>query len=118
MKNKYEQWIAENTDDVIGKCEDVTKEMQEVFPELYRVRGFYHCSPILKREHWWLKDKNGKIIDPTKKQFISDGGTYEEWNEGAEEPSGKCLNCGDYCYKGSNFCKSECYDEFVKSLGN
>ena len=44
---KYEKWIAENVqtfNDAYGLCDQVTKKMLSVFPELKRVRGHYQCT--------------------------------------------------------------------------
>ena len=110
MKDKYKNWIEANVKKVYGQCKDVTKDMAKAFPELKRVRGFYHCSWLSKkREHWWLVDKDKNIIDPTVRQFLSGGvGEYEEWIEGSKEPTGKCMNCGAYCYDHKNACSDSC----------
>ena len=121
MKQEYQTWTdkynREHTT-THGQCDKATKEMLEAFPELIRARG--HVQPALSAkpcEHWWLKDDTGNIIDPTAKQFgyILE---YEEWNEGAEEPTGRCLNCGNYCYHGRSTCSDVCYEEFVASLNH
>jgi hypothetical protein len=91
--------------DLYGKCAEVTQQMAAANPSLRRVRGHYYCPIWGERAHWWLVDRDGKIIDPTAAQFPSKGnGTYVEWQEGEKEPSGKCYNCGDYCYDGKVFC--------------
>ena len=110
----YQDWI-DQVPETYGTCEEVTKEMQKEFPELRRVRGHYFCWTWGEREHWWLVDEiNDCIIDPTKDQFPSKGtGTYEEWN--GPEPTGKCPNCGEYCYDGEQV-HEYCHDEFMRSL--
>ena len=111
----YEEWMAD-VGHPEGRCEEVTLQMQEVFPELERVRGHYHCWEWGKREHWWLTDPDGEILDPTALQFPSFGaGEYEPWNEGDPEPRGKCLNCGKYVYE-SNFCNDTCRRAFMLDL--
>jgi hypothetical protein len=109
MKKEYEEWIAANvTDGGLGQCQEVTEQMLAAFPELIRVRGHYACHIWGPREHWWLDD-DGVIVDPTAEQFPSKGaGVYIPWEEGREEPTGKCMNCGDYCYGGSFFCSDAC----------
>ena len=110
----YQEWINQVTD-VTGTCREVTKMMAKEFPELRRVRGCYFCWTWGEREHWWLMDGD-EVIDPTKDQFPSKGtGTYEEWPEGTPEPTGKCPNCGEYCYDGEQV-HNHCHDEFVRSL--
>lgn len=108
----YQEWIEENVPDSYGACREVTKDMQKEFPELRRVRGHYYCWVWGKREHWWLED--GEVIDPTASQFPSKGkGRYEEWQ--GLEPTGKCPNCGEYCFEGEQV-HQHCHDEFVRSL--
>ena len=117
MEEKYLNWINENVYESYGKCTDVTLQMSKVFPELKRIRGFYYCPIFGKREHWWLVDIYGNIVDPTKKQFPSGGvGVYEEWIEGSNEPTGKCPNCGGYCFNESYCCSQECHNEYVQSI--
>lgn len=114
MPDKYQQWIDENVSgDGRGQCKEVTESMQKVFPELRRVRGHYYCMVWGEREHWWLVKPTGEIVDPTVQQFPSKGvGVYVEWDEEQEEPIGRCMHCGEYCYESkggdSNFCSAEC----------
>ena len=112
MQQAYENWIAVNVKDTYGNCVFVTLQMQKAFPSLIRVRGHYHCPVWGKRPHWWLKTDSGEIVDPTASQFPSQGGgRYVEWVEGSEEPTGKCLNCGDYVYRFSTHCSEKCEQE-------
>ncbi len=107
--NPFAQWIAENVGETYGTCGEVTALMAVQFPELTRVRGHYFCLAWGQREHWWLKTATGEIVDPTAGQFPSKGrGVYTEWNEGDEEPTGKCMNCGDYCYREELCCCASC----------
>ena len=65
-----------------GKCKEFCEEILNKNPSLKLVRGHYYC-PIwnTNEPHWWLKDKDGNIIDPTAKQFGSKGaGEYVEFN--------------------------------------
>jgi hypothetical protein len=126
VKPEYKAWIAEwlKTNDPIGKCSAATLEMQKVFPELIRVRGHYYVPMWSQdREHWWLKTKDEEIVDPTAKQFPM-GGTadwYTEWEEGREEPIGKCMNCGDEVFKstgvGDCACSKKCHRKLLRSFG-
>ena len=119
MKQEYKIWIKQNVTETYGKCAKITKEMQKVFPELSRIRGHYICPIWGEREHWWLIDKYENIIDPTRGQFPSLGyGTYKPWNEGDPEPTGKCPNCGGYCYNGDSVCSKECKVEYLAYLNN
>lgn len=117
MKEIYEKWIEEHVKNPRAQCEEITRNMQNAFPELTRIRGFYCCLGWRKSEHWWLQDKDGNIVDPTKSQFRSQGGgEYEGWSEGAKEPTRKCLNCGGYSYDYKQCCCDSCYKEFLLSL--
>jgi len=112
-ESKYEDWIKENVFDGTGRCLEFSMKMKEVFPELKLVRGHYICYCWGKRDHWWLKTEEGVLVDPTKNQFPSKGsGEYEEWCEGREEPTGRCLNCRKYVYENEDFCCIECKEEF------
>lgn len=112
----YSEWIANNVGeeffDNYGKCEKITKEMKEAFPELIRVRGHYHCPIWGRRAHWWFTTPDGKIVDPTKRQFPSGGiGKYVPWDESKPEPTGKCQNCGKYVYNYGYFCSDKCREK-------
>lgn len=106
----YGEWIAANVQDTgYGQCAAVTLMMVAKFPELMRVRGHYLDVVWGPREHWWCVTSDGKIVDPTAAQFPTAGtGHYEPWTDGDEEPIGKCLECGEYCWESQrgtdNFC--------------
>lgn len=115
--NKYIEWIQENVSSPLGSCRETTEKMNQVFPELRRVRGFYNCFVWGKREHWWLVDPEGNIVDPTVAQFPSKGtGEYIELDETEEEPTGKCINCGGYTYHQNCFCSDACADECANEI--
>lgn len=104
MKPAYIDWIKTVVEPT-GRCAEVTLEMQAAFPELTRVRGHYYCPFWGEREHWWLVDEEGQVVDPTAAQFPSRGvGHYEPWDESRPEPTGMCPECGEYCYEGRTFC--------------
>lgn len=106
--NKYNIWIFKNVKEAYGKCAEVTLKMQKEFPELERIRGHFDCPNRGRSEHWWLT-LDGSIIDPTQSQFIYFSlNQYEPWDENKPEPTGKCGNCGDYCYNGSYTCSDSC----------
>ncbi len=99
-----------------GACERVCRAMKDKFNELELIRGHYYCTNWGRREHWWLKAPDGEMLDPTAIQFPSKGfGDYEELAKDTPEPTGKCPNCGEYCYNNEQV-HSECYDAFVRSL--
>jgi hypothetical protein len=83
MKTDYEMYR--------GKCKEMSEELVKSNPELTLVRGYYYCPMIGKQAHWWVKDKAGKIIDPTVKQFPTKGiaAVYEEFDGWCE-----CEQCG------------------------
>lgn len=107
---RYADWIAANViGDCTGKCGDYTALMAYEFRELTRVRGHY-VDPLWGRlPHWWLVTPDGLIVDPTATQFPSVGtGDYEPWDEAKPEPTGKCMECGGYCYEHRVACSREC----------
>ena len=114
----YSDWIKKNVPNSFGTCREATKDMQKEFPHLRRVRGHYCCPLWGERGHWWLEDEQRNVIDPTRNQFPSKGlGEYIEWNDDNPEPTGRCINCGSYCYDGETVCCTGCHDEFMDSLG-
>lgn len=115
MNPKYSSWIAlhypDNTGtEAYGKCAEATELMVAEFPELLRVRGHYMCAIWGMREHWWCETADGEVIDPTANQFPTKGvGTYITYvPDERGEPTGKCLDCGEYTYDGRNFCSDRC----------
>lgn len=115
----YGEWIKKNVSEPYGKCKQYTDKMIKEFPELTQCKGFYYCFAWGQRQHWWCKTTEGKIIDPTADQFPSKGrGHYQELTD-EQLPTGKCMNCGDYCYNGStNMCSEECHNSFVSDLNS
>jgi len=128
VRRKYREWIEKNVDkNCLGQCSEITKKMEEEFPELIRVRGHFMCVHWGLRSHWWLIDPDGEIIDPTVVQFpthqqglMQDPPTahYEPWDESREEPTGKYPNCGDYCYNGDYCCSEACDRAYCAYLNN
>lgn len=101
-----------------GKCKEFSEELCRENSDLTLVRGFYHCPIWGKQAHWWCKDKDGNIVDPTKLQFPSGGiiEFYEEFDGNVE-----CSNCGksmkeeDVSFAEGKyaFCSGECYGIFI-----
>lgn len=94
-RTAYSEWIAsylERNRSTLGKCHSATSEMMTEFPELQLVKGHVYC-PFGKRGHVWLKDPDGKVVDPTASQFgmVFD---YEPWEPGMEVRVGRCMECG------------------------
>jgi len=110
----YQNWIDKNVEIPQNNCESYSQDMLDTFPELIRVRGHYDEPCIGKRPHWWLKTKDGLIVDPTAEQFSGPKlyYFYEEWDESQPEPTGKCPNCGGYCYDGLYVCSDKCEKEY------
>lgn len=99
-----------------GKCKELAEEEIKKDPTLILVRGFYHDAFWGKEQHWWCKDANGKIVDPSKDQFPTKGmGEYEEFDGNVE-----CSECGTVLpeakmtFHGSYaFCSTKCNLKFV-----
>ena len=102
-----------------GQCERVCRAMIGEFPELILCRGHYWDFAWGAREHWWIETaagESGEIIDPTAVQFPSKGaGIYEPLDQDAPVPTGKCPNCGEYCYNGEHV-HEECHSAFLASM--
>lgn len=74
-----------------GKCKEMSEALVRENSALILVRGFYHCPVWGTQPHWWTKDAEGKIYDPTKLQFPSAGiGVYEEF-----DGTMPCEECGN-----------------------
>ena len=124
MDYRYENWITINYPTKCSaylQCEQATKKMTIEFPELKRVRGLISVEelygfPPTKTPHWWCKTDSGNIVDPTSHQYPTRIIDYQEVNENEGSPTGKCLDCGDLCYRGKNFCCNGCERAFVKDL--
>lgn len=122
MKVEYERWILEGVSNTPGACANVTRAMSKAFPELTRTRGHYICPIWGRRQHWWMVDVDGLVVDPTVLQFPSRGlGEYEPWIEGAEEPVGKCMVCGSLSFpsKGGDdaSCSEACRTKLEQEYG-
>ena len=99
-----------------GNCKEFCDKLIESTPTLRLVRGHYHCPYWGKQAHWWCEDADGEIVDPTVKQFPSNGmGEYVEF-----DGTCTCSECGNqgaedvfqfesnYC-----FCSNNCHLRFV-----
>jgi len=81
---------AENYRKYRGKCKEMSEALAAKDPSLRVVRGHYDCPIWGRQAHWWCVDQNGKIVDPTAKQFPSAGiGEYVEFSGYFE-----CEQCG------------------------
>lgn len=110
-------WKCPTQESAYGQCAEITQLMITDFPELRRVRGHYYCSMWGKRSHWWCVAPDGSVVDPTAIQFPSRGaGEYVPHEEGSPEPTGKCPNCGGYCYEGRDLCSAACRWSYMAYL--
>ncbi len=129
MSEKYQGWIKKNVKgDGYAKCIEITLAMGKEFPELQRRKGFFHDGIWGRRTHWWLRDENGNIIDPTAKQhptgewFPVTDRYYTDLTDLNDEelskvvPSGPCANCGGDVYGGGTVCSDICHNEFARSI--
>jgi hypothetical protein len=113
----YAEWIAARYPDTASAracCAEATRKLVAAFPELRRVRGHYVCPLWGPREHWWCVAPDGSVVDPTQAQFPTRGGfEYEERDETRPEPTGRCHNCGEYCYGGrTDTCSAACHETY------
>ena len=108
----YSDWVENNVKEAYGRCKEYVEKMHTTFPELSVRRGFYHCPFWGERQHWWLEDEDGQVVDPTAVQFPSKGaGEYESLNDDELEdkvPTGVCMDCGAPVYHGVMFCSERC----------
>lgn len=107
MEEKYRNWIARNYPepiDALGKCKEATEAMAAAFPELVRTNGFIDIISDSDRMHWWLKDADGEIVDPTAHQFQCYNDTIIEYREIDDShparnfKQARCMECGEYYY--------------------
>ena len=116
MRSDYLNWISEKyptSESAELQCKEATLKMAEEFTELDRVRGIAHIKEPhgllpTRSPHWWLITKKGEIIDPVAHQYPYGIVKYKQWDEELGEPTGKCMNCGDLCFKNHNVCSEKC----------
>ena len=100
-----------------GKCKEYSEQLCKEDPTLKLVRGFYFC-PIWNKEeqHWWCVNEQNEIIDPTARQFPSNGhGTYTEFKGmvtcavcSKEVPEDEATFAGSY-----GLCSYKCYGKLI-----
>ncbi|MBK9952853.1 MAG: hypothetical protein IPP10_15500 [Candidatus Competibacteraceae bacterium] len=96
MTNKYQTWIEEHyptPESARLHCAEATAAMITKFPELRRVRGHAFIG-LSFRTHWWCVASDGTIVDPTAHQWALLPLQYNVIPNDAEEPHGKCYECG------------------------
>lgn len=102
--------------DFRGKCKELAEQACQADPTLRLVRGHYFCPTWGKQAHWWAVAPDGRIVDPSARQFPSLGmGDYEPFG-GLHE----CEQCGRqvtedeaYIDPPHLFCSYECYGRCV-----
>lgn len=132
MRKEYQDWIGlkyPKFQDALGKCVEAVKAMAKEFPELTITNGFAHFPTCGPRAHWWCKDAEGNIVDPTGHQYPEYVGSpivdYEEIDDNHEArryAQTKCMNCGEYYYvkpelKGLLH-NEKCNQDFAASLSS
>lgn len=121
--DEYRAWIDfhyPTLESARHSCQAATEKMVKEFTELTRVRGWVNGRP-----HWWCKAPDDSIVDPTALQFGDSALDYKEFREGIDqEPIGKCMSCGDFCWvshEGATTyaCSKECameLDDYAREL--
>jgi len=120
----YTSWIERHVrrrgvDRLDGTCQEMSEVMKREFPELTVVRGHVFIigphGTNHRTGHWWLTDPEGCVVDPTALQFCEIL-EYDPWDEAQDEPTGKCPNCGGYCFNGASLCTPKCEQEYIAYL--
>jgi hypothetical protein len=93
-----------------GKCKEMCEQVAIERPDLHLVRGHYICPIWGKQQHWWLVSQDGRtIVDPTVKQFPTNGigAEYDPFDGTIEcDQCGKKVNEGDAHIMGHYACCS------------
>lgn len=103
---------------VAGTCMKASKAMAKEFPELTVVRGFVRSFDGEPHQHWWCKTEDGKIVDPTRQQFLAiEPITYQEVSDEDIHKSyhGRCPNCGEY-FASEDYrtcCSDQCDQDYI-----
>ena len=130
MSEKYSAWIREAIGDGngYGKCKGLCEKMAQVFPELEVRKGLFHSLAWGDRQHFWLRDRNGTIVDPAGKQhpdgswFPENDAQYSDMTNMEDEeimqvvPTGKCMDCGEPTYGGKSMCSEACERSYMAYL--
>jgi hypothetical protein len=105
-----------------GKCQNLCDKLLKEDPTLTLVRGHYICPQWGPQAHWWCIDTEGNIVDPSVKQFPTEGvgATYVEYDGMVEcSECKKKLKEEDALIEGNGnhaFCNSTCYGRYVGIL--
>lgn len=113
-----------------GRCYSASTDMQEYFPELRLIRGHVVSQRYIDMVgpeysetldpgdgHIWLETEAGDIVDPTRQQY-PEGLIYVAFDESKAHtlPTGKCPNCGSYCYNNKDCCSDDCFNSYVSYI--
>lgn len=99
-----------------GKCKELSEAAIVANPTLTLVRGHYDCPIWGLQAHWWCTWPDGRVFDPSAKQFPSGGlGKYIPFDGNL-----KCCQCGkeikeEDAIKHGNYgaCSTLCMMRFV-----
>jgi hypothetical protein len=126
MSEKYQEWINNyypTSASSYGNCKEAVVLMIKSFPELIPTNGFVHVYSWNKdRQHWWLKTKEGEIIDPTKNQFPGpiDYSEVDDSHPVRNYESCRCHNCDNRYYLTPGLsnvvCSDACHIEYQRYL--
>lgn len=108
--------ILEDYKEFRGKCRELCKVEMDKDSTLTLVRGHYCCSAWGEQPHWWCVRADGTILDPSCRQFPSNGaGVYvplDGWVECSQ--CGKQIKEEDASFESNYaFCSGECRGRFV-----
>jgi hypothetical protein len=104
-----------------AQCYSFCEAFVEKFSHLTMVKGWYVAAEHNYTEHWWLIEKDGTVVDPTKGQFSIQTGEYvSHGSKRAKELElfakiGRCPNCGGDIYEGDEDFGGVCSDECAAS---
>lgn len=84
LRPEYVEWIESNVSGGgYGECLKTSLAMMRALSGLRLVYGTYLCLVWGSRDHFWLIDSEGYIVDPTAAQFPTGG---SGWYEGTLVP--------------------------------
>lgn len=115
MERTSEQ-IASDYKEFHGKCKELCEAEMQRDSSLDLVRGHYFCPAFGEQAHWWLVKPDGSIMDPSARQFPSNGaGFYVPFNGLiACSQCGKEMEEKDAEFESNYaFCSYECHGKFV-----
>lgn len=134
IKPEYKQWIIDNyptPHSAVNLCKEACEKMILEFPELVLTNGLIQVGTEKdERTHWWCKDPEGNIVDPTAHQYKIFGMRIVFYTEIDNDhdlrkySQAVCANCGDDYFIGKNdwsdstVCSSKCWTAYIKYLNS